>query len=152
MQKVHLLGLVALFLVSCGQSSNGLPNGDVSGEIRGTAPGEGTLKMTAQGIGLGGIVAANVPQVTGTFVKTGYVISLPAVTETSAVEVFAYRDRNGNGRYDLTEPRTSGRNFVYLKRGSVVSSLAGLQPGWNLMDGLRVVQSGAPFIGVHLTW
>lgn len=150
-----VLAAAPLILASCDQL--GIPNGDVSGTVTGTAPvGEGEIRMALRSITVSGVTNSNPDQVTlGTFnpAKKVYAISLPSNPENGAYDVFAYADKDNDKSWDVGETRTklTGRGLIYSQNGNAVLNL---KPGWTQVQGPtpKVVKSGTPFRDYNLSW
>ncbi|MDO4262901.1 MAG: hypothetical protein Q4C67_01765 [Deinococcus sp.] len=158
-KALMLLAITPLALASCDQL--GIPNGDVSGTVTGTAPtGKGSIKLALGSLTLRGIGNSTPDQIAlGTFNpgKKVYAISLPASPQEGGYDVFAYADSNSNGRWDNSEPRTrsSSRGLIYSAAGvgkKDGSSLLNLKPGWTQVQNANVVKSGKPFRDYNLSW
>ncbi|WP_084051028.1 hypothetical protein [Deinococcus hopiensis] len=153
MKKALPLLAAPLALAAC--STLGLPNGDVTGSISGTAPAGGDVRLALLGRTGGGFENNAVDQVdVGTFnpQKRVYAISLPAAPRAGAYEVTAYVDSNGNKAYDAGEPRTTYQNRFLIYSNSDLGLFGfNVKQGWNRVEGSAVSQ-GRPFSGFDLRW
>lgn len=145
MKKILALTILPLALASCNMF--GVPNGDVSGNILGKQPVDGTVRLAMRGITLAGFQTPVLDQGNiGTFnpEKRAYVISLPSKPADGAYELFAYVDANGSNTLDEKETRTkvTTTTFVYSKDGN---STLNIRSGWNMYDGLTLQKNGTPF-------
>ena len=146
----RLLLLLPLTLASCGLF--GTPkNYDVTGTLSGTAPA-GTVKLAVVGVGLTGVVNADVPQIAVALPSTQkFALDYPNVAD-GIYQVIAYVDANGDGKYNVGETRTqnNGKYLIYSTNG-VLSGLTNVKAGWNYAVGLNVTQPGR-VTDYDLTW
>ncbi|WP_104989565.1 hypothetical protein [Deinococcus sp. NW-56] len=146
------LGL-PLALASCG--ALGVPRGDVTGEIRGTQPQNGDVRIALVGLTGTGYENNAVDQLDiGTFnpQKRVYTISLPDTAKAGVYEVLAYVDLNSNKKFDAGEPRTarSTRGLIYATSDASLFGFT-VKKGWNRLEGTMVSQS-RPFTNYDLNW
>ncbi|MPY67204.1 DUF2141 domain-containing protein [Deinococcus sp. SDU3-2] len=153
MTKAALALGLSLTLASC--NLLGVPRGDVTGEIRGTQPQSGNVRIALIGLTGTGFENNAVDQLDiGTFnpQKRVYSISLPDTAKAGVYEVLAYVDLNNNKKFDANEPRTqrSTRGLIYATSDASLFGFT-VKKGWNRFDGTTVSQT-RPFGNYDLNW